>query len=120
AALSVASAAGGGLAWSAAAGQPSAADRHGPRTVPFHGVHQAGIETPATPQPFAAFLGMDLRPGTGAAELRRVLRLWTDDAERLTVGTPALADPEPELAEEPAELTVTVGLGPDVFDRIGR
>jgi len=120
AALSVASASGGALAWSAAAGRSDPTGAHGMRTVPFHGAHQAGIETPAVPPPFAAFIGLDLRPGAGAAELRRVLRLWTDDAARLTAGEPALADPEPELAEQPAELTVTVGLGPEVFDRIGR
>lgn len=119
AAVSVAAAAGGGLAWSAATGTDDEPAGHGQGTVPFHGKHQAGVETPHIPQPFAAFLGLDLRPGAGAAELRRVLRLWTDDAERLTAGTGALADPEPELAQAPAELTVTVGVGPAVFDKIG-
>ncbi|OBI73354.1 Dyp-type peroxidase [Mycobacterium sp. E740] len=87
---------------------------------PFHGRHQAGVATP--PQAHALFVGLDLKPGsarTPRETLAAVLKLWTADAERLTQGTPALADTEPELAHRPARLTVTVGLGPAVFDRIG-
>ncbi|MEO3758248.1 Dyp-type peroxidase [Mycobacterium sp. B14F4] len=87
---------------------------------PFHGEHQAGVTTP--PQAHALFVALDLKPlaGRNAREtLTAVLRLWSSDAARLTRGTPALADTEPELAQRPARLTVTVGLGPQVFDRIG-
>jgi dye decolorizing peroxidase len=68
------------------------------------------------------FVALDLRPtpGRSAREtLSAVLKLWTSDAARLTQGEPALADTEPELAVRPARLTVTVGLGPAVFDRAG-
>lgn len=78
--------------------------------VPFHGPHQAGIETP--PQAHATFLALDLRPEVDAEALRRMLRVLTDDAERLTQGRPALADSEPDLALVPARLTVTFGFGP--------
>lgn len=87
---------------------------------PFHGPHQAGVAT--TPQAHAVFVALDLHPGparTPREALTAVLRLWTSDAARLTRGEPALADTEPELALRPARLTVTVGLGPAVFDRIG-
>jgi dye decolorizing peroxidase len=77
--------------------------------VPFHGPHQAGVETP--PQAHATFVAFDLDAGVGEAGLRRLMRLWTSDAERLTQGVPALADTEPALAERPARLTVTLGLG---------
>jgi len=90
----------------------------GADTVPFHGPHQAGIATPAPAH--AAFLGLDLRPGLGRDDVRRLLRVVTDDAARLTQGRPALGDTEPELAAVPARLTVTVGFGPGLFDRIGR
>jgi dye decolorizing peroxidase len=80
---------------------------------PFDGVHQAGIATP--PQAHAVFVAFDLRPGTGRKELSRLLRLLTDDARRLTRGRPALADTEPELALDPARLTVTFGFGPGLF-----
>jgi dye decolorizing peroxidase len=96
----------------------SASGVDGRATVPFHGAHQAGIDTPAPAH--AAFVGYDLRPGVGRADLVRLLRVWSDDAARLTQGGPALGDTEPELAAVPARLTVTFGFGPAVFDRIGR
>lgn len=107
-----------GWAAAAARGQSQPAT-FGTESVPFHGVHQAGIET--APQAHAVFLGLDLRPdGRSPLDaLKAVLTLWTTDAERLTRGTPALADTEPELALRPARLTVTAGLGPTVFDRVG-
>lgn len=86
----------------------------------FHGVHQAGVAT--APQAHATFVALDLRPGAARSPreaLTAVLKLWTSDAARLTQGEPALADTEPELALRPARLTVTVGLGPAVFDQIG-
>jgi dye decolorizing peroxidase len=114
----------GGLAVGAVAGAASAPDSPSPpaeavgqATVPFFGAHQAGIDTP--PQAHAAFLGFDLDGGTDREGLSRLLRLWTDDAARLTAGRGALADTEPELAAAPARLTVTTGLGPGALDRIG-
>ncbi|GED96527.1 Dyp-type peroxidase [Gordonia crocea] len=107
-------AAGVGAAAASAASRP---DHHSP-TVPFFGTHQAGVAT--APQAHAQFLALDLRPGLGADEAMALLRLWTTDAARLTAGTPALADTEPELAHAPARLTVTVGFGPTFFDRVGR
>ncbi|APE33093.1 peroxidase [Nocardia mangyaensis] len=85
--------------------------------VAFHGAHQAGIET--TPPGHAAFVGFDLAPGVDRADIIGLLRIWTDDAARLTRGLPALADTEPELAARPARLTVTVGFGPDLFTVAG-
>lgn len=55
------------------------------------------------------------RLAVGSACAAGLLKVWTQDAARLTAGTPALADTEPELAATPARLTVTVGLGPGVF-----
>jgi dye decolorizing peroxidase len=92
----------------------------GSQVVPFHGAHQAGIATPA--QAHALFVALDLRADAGRSAhetLAAVLKLWSADAARLTQGRPALADTEPELATRPARLTVSVGLGPPVFDRIG-
>lgn len=117
---------GGGVA-AATAGTPSDQPRGAPsnepealgeRTVPFHGVHQAGIDTPA--QAFATFVAFDLARGVDRPALGRLMRLLTDDAARLTGGTPALADTEPELARMPARLTVTFGFGPDLFRAAGR
>ncbi|MCV7267920.1 Dyp-type peroxidase [Mycobacterium doricum] len=96
------------------------ADGFGTAVEPFHGSHQAGVAT--APQAHALFIALDLTTPAGRSardSLTAVLRLWTSDAERLTQGQPALADTEPELALRPARLTVTVGLGPALFDRIG-
>ncbi|MFE7799357.1 Dyp-type peroxidase [Nocardia sp. NPDC057440] len=105
-----------GLGWGAVAlGDRQTGDTDPTPTAiePFYGEHQAGIETP--PQAQATFVGFDLRPGTDRDDIIGLLRIWTDDAARLTQGHPALADTEPELAHRPARLTVTVGLGPRVF-----
>ena len=88
-----------------------------PDTVDFHGPHQAGIDT--VPQAWATFVALDLRKSVGQEGLGRLLRLWSDDAARLTQGIGALADLEPELAVPPARLTVTFGLGAALFDALG-
>ncbi|CAH0188029.1 putative deferrochelatase/peroxidase EfeN [Microbacterium oxydans] len=82
---------------------------NGEETVPFFGVHQAGIDTAA--QAHGQFLGLDLLDGTDRDGLTRLMRILTDDAARLTQGLAALADSEPELAMSPARLTVTFGFG---------
>lgn len=89
---------------------PEAAPLNGARTVPFFGAHQAGVDTDA--QAHGLFVALDLLDGTTRDDLVRMMRILTDDAARLTQGTPALADSEPELAASPAGLTVTFGFGP--------
>lgn len=88
---------------------PVASDAVGTATVEFRGPRQAGVGTP--PQAFATLVALDLVPGTDRAALVRLMRIWTDDAERLMAGRAPLADTEPELAARPASLTVTVGFG---------
>ncbi|GIG56290.1 peroxidase [Longispora fulva] len=89
----------------------------GSATEPFWGPHQAGIAT--RPQAHAVFLALDLGPGVDRAAVVRLMRLLTDDAARLTQGRPALGDTEPELAAQPARLTVTFGFGPGLFRAAG-
>ncbi|MDX2356269.1 Dyp-type peroxidase [Dietzia sp. PP-33] len=88
----------------------------GATTESFHGARQAGITTP--PQSHAAFVGFDIAPGATRAEIQGVLRAWSQDAARLTSGRGGLADLEPELAQDPARLTVTIGMGPGFFDAV--
>ncbi|MGV9799020.1 Dyp-type peroxidase [Mycobacterium sp. NPDC003449] len=98
----------------------SAAPAFGADVEPFHGIHQHGIAT--APQSHAVFVAFDLKPVAGRSErdtVAAILRLWTADAARLTGGIPALADTEPELAMRPARLTITVGLGGALLDRLG-
>lgn len=90
---------------------------NGPRVVPFHGVHQAGIATDA--QAHATFVGLDVGADVDRDGLRRMMRIVSDDAARMTEGLAALADSEPELAMAPAGLTVTFGFGPAFVSRAG-
>ncbi|MFB7723711.1 Dyp-type peroxidase [Nocardia sp. NPDC056100] len=107
-----------GIGWGAASATHREHDRDpGLETVPFHGPHQAGIATDAPAS--AAFVGFDLNPGLDREDIIGLLKIWTDDAARLTQGIPALADTEPELAQRPARLTVTVGFGPELFTVAG-
>ena len=92
-------------------------DAVGRATTAFHGATQAGVTTP--PQAFATLVAFDLDPVARRGDLARLMRVWTEDIERLTRGEPALGDTEPELTAVPAGLTVTVALGPGAFDRVG-
>lgn len=102
---------------SSGSGSAPDAALNGDATVPFFGDHQAGIATDA--QAAATFVALDLHPATDRGALRRLMRVLTDDAARLTQGQPALADSEPELAVAPARLTVTFGFGAEVVRRAG-
>ena len=90
---------------------------NGTHTVPFYGVHQAGIDT--VPQSNATLIALDLHAGTDAATLQRFMKILTSDAARLSQGEAALADSEPELAVAPARLTVTFGFGPGLVALAG-
>ncbi len=95
-------------------------------TVPFHGPHQAGIITPA--QDRLVFGAFDLTIDS-AGELRELLRAWTDAAVAMTAGrstgpVPGPPDAPPVDTGEAvglpaAQLTITFGLGADVFVRDG-
>ncbi|TDB82769.1 Dyp-type peroxidase [Micromonospora sp. KC721] len=90
----------------------------GTAVEPFHGPRQSGVAT--EPQAHASFVALSLRSEVDRAALRRMLRLLSDDAARLTQGRPALADTEPELGLLPARLTVTFGFGPNLYRAAGR
>ncbi|SED56516.1 Dyp-type peroxidase [Ruania alba] len=89
----------------------------GSRTVPFHGRHQTGVTVP--PQAHAAHVALDLLPETDLTGIRRMMRLLSDDAARLTQGRPALGDTERELAHTPSALTITFGFGRELVTRAG-
>ena len=108
-----------GLAVPAAGPAPVA----GPAQVPFHGVHQAGVSTPA--QARSALVSCDVT-ASGRAELTELLRTLTERA-RLLCGagyTPldqAMNAPPadsgvlgPDVTAD--RLTVTLGVGASLFD----
>ncbi|MFG3440544.1 Dyp-type peroxidase [Nonomuraea sp. NPDC047897] len=108
-------------------------------TEPFHGPHQAGIAT--RQQQYGFFAAFDLervdprsrkRLTTAhvAANFQHLMERWTAVAERLTRGLPPGPNPivrpgvpgDSGIADglDPARLTVTFGLGPELFERIGQ
>jgi len=88
----------------------------GGESLPCHGVHQSGITTP--PGAHIRFVAYTLRPEVDRDALLRMFRVLTDDVEGLSSGKGPLADPEPELASRPARLSITVGVGPELVDRV--
>jgi deferrochelatase/peroxidase EfeB len=99
--------------------------------VPFYGVHQAGVATPA--QDYLSFAAFDLS-SEAVEDLREVLQQWTAAAASLTAGQPYQPSPqEPSqppddtgeaIGLDPAHLTITAGFGPSLFgspdqDRFG-
>ncbi|MDO5629511.1 MAG: Dyp-type peroxidase [Mobilicoccus sp.] len=101
-----------------AKGEPGSPALHGTLTEPFHGEHQSGVAT--AQQAHAVFLGLDLADGVDRTDVRRLMRLLSDDAARMTQGRPPLAATTDEIPTTPGRLTVTFGFGPGLFDAIGR
>jgi deferrochelatase/peroxidase EfeB len=100
------------------------AEANGTGSVPFHGEHQAGIDTAAQDRlHFAAF---DLA-GDSRADLRELMREWSRAAAEMSAGQMVgdandvqLAPPD-DTGETvgllPSRLTVTFGFGPSLFER---
>jgi deferrochelatase/peroxidase EfeB len=101
------------------------------QAVPFYGVHQGGIATPA--QEFVSLAAFDIVSGS-LDDLREVLKQWTAAAASLTRGQPyesaageaneAPLDTGEALGLGPSRLTITVGFGDSLFgaggeDRFG-
>jgi len=94
--------------------------------VDFYGAHQAGIATPA--QLHLQFASLDL-VGDSRAELRQLLRTWSDAAALMSLGKPVgptstgskpPVDTGEAIGLPASDLTVTFGLGPTLFTRDGR
>ena len=88
----------------------------GGETLPCHGPHQAGITS--IPASFIRYVSYRLKPEVDRADIERMFRIITGDIEGLSSGIGPLADPEPELAARPARLTVTVGVGAELVNRV--
>jgi deferrochelatase/peroxidase EfeB len=94
--------------------------------VPFHGAHQAGIDTRV--QDYLNFAAFDL-VADSRQDVADLLRLWSEAASRMCAGEPVepvddnlLAPPGDTgeaLGAGPSRLTVTFGLGPGLFERDG-
>jgi deferrochelatase/peroxidase EfeB len=97
--------------------------------VPFRGARQAGIVTPA--QDRLHFVALDLTTDN-RERVRALLQKWTTAAERMTVGAETApggavggnpdgppADTGEALGLPAASLTLTFGVGPGFFEKLG-
>jgi deferrochelatase/peroxidase EfeB len=101
----------------------AASDPSGGGQVPFDGVNQAGIVTPA--QDRLAFAAFDLTTAD-RDDLVALLQTWTAAARAMTGGQPVgdvagngmapPVDTGEALGLPPARLTITFGVGPSLFD----
>jgi deferrochelatase/peroxidase EfeB len=116
----------GAASVAAALAVEAAADDGGPdrRLVDFHGAHQAGIATPVQGHPH--FASYDVTT-TDRAALVALLQDWTAAAREMTAdrrvggsGSQSRLAPPSDTGEavglDAANLTLTVGFGPDLFD----
>ncbi|MCB1254636.1 MAG: Dyp-type peroxidase, partial [Austwickia sp.] len=86
--------------------------------IGFYGDHQAGILTGQ--QAHGVFVGLNLRPGSGVDQVRTMLQMLSDDVAHLVAGEKPLTALEPDIAANPARLTVTFGFGRGLFAAIGK
>ena len=123
AALGAGAVAGGVAAYLAGRGEPASSSGGASQTVPFYGPNQAGIATPA--QDRLAFGSLNVVSDARRADVRDLLRAWTDAAARMTRGQ--LVGEDTEMSAPPVDtgeavgspvsrLTVTIGFGPSLFD----
>jgi deferrochelatase/peroxidase EfeB len=92
--------------------------------IPFRAPHQAGIATPA--QDRLAFAAFDVTTES-RSELVTLLQQWTTAAEKMTRGEPVgsvdgteqhvPADTGEATGLSAANLTITIGFGPSLFDK---
>lgn len=90
---------------------PTVGPQH--RTYSPHGLHQAGIDTPAPA--VTAIVAYDLSAGTQVEALARLMRVWSSDIDALMAGRGALGDPAKEVASPGMSLSITAGFGPRIF-----
>lgn len=113
--------AGAGVAGTRALGDDVSRDpgvaRHGEAISPW-GTHQPGVAASMTS--VTEVVALDLLPALrrsgDAAALGRLMRVWSSDVEALAAGRGTSGDTAPWLASGNADLTVTVGLGPRLFE----
>ena len=89
----------------------------GSATEPFYGPHQNGIEIGR--QSNATLIAFDIKAGVDKSAVARLMRLWTNDSAELTEGRAIIGDPQIEMAENPARLTILIGYGYSLFEKTG-
>lgn len=108
---------GGGIFATATMVDLSTSDDIGAEITSFFGVHQNGVAIER--QANATLIAFDLKNKVDESAIARLMRLWTSDSAELTAGQPIIGDPQGEMAENPARLTILVGYGFSLFEKVG-
>jgi dye decolorizing peroxidase len=88
-----------------------------PATISPFGEHQPGVAA-ATPRANRV-VALDVHDGIDRDALGRLMRLWSGTIAASAQGRAAPGDTARDLAQGNVDLTVTVGWGYDLFDRVG-
>jgi dye decolorizing peroxidase len=88
----------------------------GSMTVPFYGIHQAGIEEAR--QSNVTIVAFDINDGIDSLAMGRLMRVWSSDAAALTQGVSPIGDSQPEMTANPARLTIQFGFGYSLFKKL--
>ena len=117
-ALGLSAAVGGGfVATATVAGLLTFPQRdYGTRVESFHGLRQNGIELDR--QSNATFLALDFKSDLKKEAIGRWMRVLTSDASLLSQGKSIIGDPQGEMSENPARLTITFGFGYSLFKKV--
>jgi dye decolorizing peroxidase len=83
----------------------------------FYGKNQNGVEI--NRQSNATLIAFNIKDNIDKAAIARLMRLWTNDSAELTAGRAIIGDPQIEMAENPARLTILVGYGYSLFEKLG-
>ncbi|WP_022885850.1 Dyp-type peroxidase [Glaciibacter superstes] len=99
------------------AGNTAETDIAGSGIVEFDGLHQAGIATPA--QSNIVLTSYDANQNASRSDLAATMKAWTVAARAMTSGGSAKGDPGISTGSRPANLTVTIGVGASLVQRLG-
>ncbi len=82
----------------------------------FYGQHQNGIEIAR--QSNLTLIAFNVKESADRKAMGRLMRLWSNDSSELVEGKSIIGDPQGEMAENPARLTITFGYGYSLFQKL--
>ncbi len=87
------------------------------QSVSFYGKHQNGVELER--QANSTLVALDISADTDLAAMGRYMRVLTSDSSLLIKGRAIIGDAQPEMAENPARLTINFSFGYSLFEKLG-
>lgn len=87
------------------------------QSVSFYGKYQNGVELER--QSNSTLVALDIYESTDLAAMGRYMRVLTSDSALLVQGKAIIGDAQPEMAENPARLTINFSFGYSLFEKLG-